>query len=187
MPLLAQPSLPDGQRDGYFVNGDGSVDVYTRHLTLFGLLVDTQAPSRPALAGRFVRGALALTWTPASDNGRVVRYEIDLDGKRFAAVGGAADAFSTRAFHPHAKTRYTVVAIDAAGNRSAASAALVVAPRGVPAGVPRIVPRWAFALRAWQSKPAARRGPRPAAAPKRVPAWYRRWAAWREEPFRIVS
>jgi ELWxxDGT repeat protein len=186
MPLLAQPALPDGQRDGYFVNGDGSLDVYTRHLTLFGLLVDLQAPTAPTLGGRFVRGALALAWLPASDNGRVVRYEIDLDGKRVASVGGTAAAYATRAFHPHARTRYTVIAVDAAGNRSAASGAIVVAPLRVPAGVPRRVPRWAFALQAWQTKPAARRGARPAEAPKRVPAWYRRWVSWHEEPFRIV-
>ena len=61
IPRLSSPSLPEGQADGYFVNADGSVDIYTRHATLFGLLRDTQAPSKATLTARAAGKKLRLT------------------------------------------------------------------------------------------------------------------------------
>jgi ELWxxDGT repeat protein len=184
MPLLESPALPDGQRDGYFVRADGSVDVYTRHLTLFGLFADTQAPKLTTFAGSFSKGSLVLRWAPATDNGRIARYEIELDGRPLLSVAGDATSASVRAFHPRGRTAYAVVAIDAAGNRSEPATPLTVEPKARPKAVPARIPAWAFALQRWQAR---RAGPRPAAAPKRLPAWYPAWAAWRAEPFRIVA
>ncbi len=50
-----------------------------------------------------------------------------------------------------------------------------------PAGVPRRIPRWAFALRRWHLTPKTERGRRPASVPKRPPAWYWPWFTWRNE------
>jgi hypothetical protein len=79
------------------------------------------------------------------------------------------------------QTVYRVRATDSAGNVGAASRPVVVLAKARPSGIPHAVPRWAFALFAFQH----RRGPRPAAAPKRPPAWYWRWATWRAQPFRL--
>lgn len=37
IPQLSTPLLPEGQPDGYFVEGDGTVTLFTRHLTSFGI------------------------------------------------------------------------------------------------------------------------------------------------------
>ena len=186
IPLLGTPALPGGQRDGYFVNADGSVDVFTRHLTLFGLFADTNAPNSATPTGRFIRGSLHLSWSPATDNGRIAAYEIDLDGKQLLSLGADATGASIRAFHPQGRTSYTLIAVDAAGNRSTPGGAVVIERSPRPTTVPKRVPAWAFALERWHETSAATRGPRPEAAPRRLPSWYRAWTGWRDQPFRIV-
>ena len=47
--------------------------------------------------------------------------------------------------------------------------------------MPRILPRWAWGLLAYQHGG----GPRPKLAPKKPPAWYWHWAAWRLAPFHL--
>ncbi len=42
IPRLTSLPLPPTQDDGYFVNTDGSIDIYTRHATFFGLLKATK-------------------------------------------------------------------------------------------------------------------------------------------------
>ena len=37
IPQLAEPVLPDNLPDGYFVEADGSISIFTRHLTGFGI------------------------------------------------------------------------------------------------------------------------------------------------------
>ena len=37
IPQLAEPVLPDNMQDGYFIEADGSVSLFTRHLTGFGI------------------------------------------------------------------------------------------------------------------------------------------------------
>jgi len=37
IPQLAEPVLPDDMQDGYFIEADGSVSIFTRHLTEFGI------------------------------------------------------------------------------------------------------------------------------------------------------
>jgi hypothetical protein len=84
-------------------------------------------------------------------------------------------------FHASAPTVYRVQAVDAAGNVSTPSRALVVVAANRPTGLPRALPRWAWGLYDFQHG----RGTRPAAAPKKPPAWYWRWAAWRSAPFHL--
>ncbi len=42
IPRLTSLPLPPTQEDGYFVNTDGSIDIYTRHATFFGLVKATK-------------------------------------------------------------------------------------------------------------------------------------------------
>ncbi|HVS85878.1 MAG TPA: cadherin-like beta sandwich domain-containing protein [Gaiellaceae bacterium] len=116
IPRLTSDELPAGQADGYFVNPDGSVDILTRHATLFGLLVDTQAPSRPTVHARVTGTKLRLT-IHAKDNVRVVSYQVRLDGK---LVKRTTHAYVVLPAHPG---RYQVVAVDAAGHKSARASA----------------------------------------------------------------
>jgi parallel beta-helix repeat protein len=119
IPRLSSPELPAGQADGYFVNADGSVDIYTRHATLFGLLVDTKAPARPAVHARITGAKLRLT-IHAKDNLRIASYQVRVNGKLIKGTKHAYVVLKARS------GRYQVVALDAAGNRSKASKQVVV-------------------------------------------------------------
>jgi hypothetical protein len=44
LPSLSTPELPSGQRDGYYVNSDGTVWIFTRHLSMFGVLAEQAVP-----------------------------------------------------------------------------------------------------------------------------------------------
>jgi hypothetical protein len=145
---------------------------------------DTEAPTAPGgLSGRFVAGALVLTWTPASDNVGVDHYGLSLDASAPATIPGATGQATTRAFHRAGKSVYTVTAFDSAGNRSVVSNAVTVVPVKRPARAPKTIPRWAWKLAAWQR---LHRDARPA-TPAALPAWYPTWIAWRSHPFRIAS
>lgn len=177
------PKIKPGIDAGYTLLGDGTVEIDTLVPGYFGLLADTVAPSRPdGVTGRFVKGALRLTWNGATDNaGPVVRYDVLLDGVPSANVEGGVRRVIVRAFHPGAQTVYRVRAVDLAGNASVASRAVVVVPSNRPASVPRVLPRWAWAVYDFQHG----KGSRPAAAPRKLPAWYWNWAAWRSAPYRV--
>ncbi|MDX6474930.1 MAG: hypothetical protein QOH95_441 [Gaiellaceae bacterium] len=179
----ALPKLTPGSDAGYTLLGDGTVEIDTLVPGYFGLLSDTVPPSRPdGVAGRFVKGALRLTWQGSTDNaGPVVGYDVLIDGIPSAHVAGSARRVIVRAFHPGTQTVYRVRSIDLAGNASVASRAVVVVPAKRPADVPRVLPRWAFGLYGFQHG----NGARPAAAPRKPPAWYWHWAQWRSAPFRL--
>jgi hypothetical protein len=120
IPRLDSPVLPAGQPDGYFVNADGSIDIYTSHATLFGLLVDTQAPSKPTVQARLTGLKLRLT-VHAKDNLKLASYQVRLNGKLVKRTMHAYVALPARA------GAYQVVAVDAAGNESKASATVRLA------------------------------------------------------------
>ncbi len=44
LPRLLTPELPAGQRDGYYLNSDGTVWILTRHLSMFGVLAEQAVP-----------------------------------------------------------------------------------------------------------------------------------------------
>jgi len=179
------PKAAPGVVAGYTLLGDGTVEIDTLVPGFFGLLADTVPPARPdGLTGKFVKGALRLSWLAATDNaGPVVRYDVLLDGTPAAHTDAPKRRAIVRAFHPGTFTVYRVRAIDLAGNASVASKAVVVVPSKRPSDVPRTLPGWVFALYAFQHH----QGPRPEAAPRRPPAWYWHWAAWRAAPFRVRS
>jgi hypothetical protein len=144
---------------------------------------DKLPPTAPTgLSGRFTGGRLLLTWQPATDNRGVDHYQLMLDGRPLRATKLAS--VTTRTFHPHRASVFTVRAVDAAGNRSPVLASVVVKPTVRPHSAPRWVPRWAWRLLAWQQHGSIGRRP---VTPKRLPPWYRAWRAWRLAPFRIVS
>jgi hypothetical protein len=177
------PKLTPGVDAGYTILGDGTVEIDTLVPGYFGLLADTVPPTRPdGFTGRFVKGALRLTWQGSTDNaGAIAKYEIMLDGTPSAHVDGSARRAIVRAFHPSTQTVYRVRAIDLAGNAGVPSRPVVVVAAKRPADVPRLLPRWTWALYDWQHG----KGSRPAGAPARLPAWYWHWAGWRSAPFHV--
>ena len=181
--LLSSATLPPGVDVGYTTETDGSIDILTLVPGWFGLGADLTPPTAPAAVNaRFLRGALTLSWLPATDNGGVVSsYDVLLDGTPLSTVSGRARRAVVRAFHPAAQTVYRVRAVDAAGNVGKPSPPIVVVPTKRPADVPHQVPRWAFGLYTSQHGGSTR----PANTPHKLPAWYWHWAAWRLAPFHL--
>ncbi|HZG75681.1 MAG TPA: NPCBM/NEW2 domain-containing protein [Paenibacillus sp.] len=70
--------------------------------------------------------AVSLTWSPSTDNKAVTGYEVFRGAVKIGATGANATAFTATGLAPGATYSFTVVAKDAAGNASAASAPLVV-------------------------------------------------------------
>ncbi len=124
IPRLASPALPEGQADGYYLNADGSVDIYTRHATFFGLLKDTQAPSVAQLNLRVTKTGIRASWHGMSDNVQVTGYVLSRNGHGYKASKRTYVVLPLRA------GRYTVRALDAAGNVSKASKTVQVIRRG---------------------------------------------------------
>ncbi len=186
--LLRLPSakLPAGAIAGYICRPDGSVVVQTLAPGWFGLLRDVAPPIVSGrMTGRFVGKALLLAWPPARDNsGTVTRYQILLDGTPVATASGTRHASTLHLNLPRTRSVFRIAASDAAGNRSAPSRALLVVPRPRPAGVPRVIPAWAWRLLAWQR--GGRTGRRPP-TPHPVPRWYWRWASWQKQPLRVAN
>jgi hypothetical protein len=120
IPRLSSPTLPTGQQDGYVLNADGSIDIFTLHATLFGLLTDAQAPSKPAVAATLAGGKLYLTLRGAKDNVRVAGYRVTLGNRLVKTTAHAYLVLPARA------GTYRAFALDAAGNKSKASATITL-------------------------------------------------------------
>jgi hypothetical protein len=180
IPRLATPQLPAGQRDGYYLNADGSIDVYTLHATYFALL----APAAPTgLVAKLKGGTLTLSWTAAASGASAVdHYLVTLNGTKIATIPGTTAA--THAFVPHAAGQYQLVAVDARGVQTTGTETVGVSPKARPKLAPRTVPRWAWNLLGWQEHP---NGARPSAAPRHLPRWYAAWKAWRLDPHMLLS
>jgi hypothetical protein len=171
-------------KTAYTSTPDGGVDITTTVPGYFGVVADATPPGQVVgVTGRFLKGALRLSWPAATDNtGSVASYEVLLDGSPLASVPGGTRRAIVRAFHPTAQTVYRVRAVDAAGNLGKPSRPLVVRPTKRPGDVPRVLPRWA-----WDTYTAQHAGrERPAAAPKKLPLWYWHWAGWRSAPFHLL-
>jgi chitin-binding protein len=87
---------------------------------------DTQAPTRPTglTSSNVTESAATLSWAAASDNIGVTKYEVYRDGKLIST--SASRTFSDSGLSASTAYAYTVIALDAANNRSVASAALTV-------------------------------------------------------------
>lgn len=100
---------------------------------------DTTAPSQPTgLKATPANGKVALSWAASTDSIGVTRYEISRNGVPLAAyvtTTGYEDVTVT----PNTSYTYTVSALDAAGNRSLASApASVTTPAATDAIAPSV-------------------------------------------------
>jgi hypothetical protein len=143
---------------------------------------DTTAPTAPGrFAARYRRGSLVLRWLASTDAVGVDHYVLTRDGKTVRSIVGTAVTTTLRPFSTRRRTSLRLMALDAAGNQSV-GAQLSVRPRPRPAGVPRVVPRWAARLLAWETR--GRRGARPV-TPRPLPSWYARWKAWKLAPYAV--
>ncbi len=178
---LASAALPPGTTSGYVRNRDGSVDVLTTVPGYFGLFPELTAPTAPAtLTGQFSHGQLVLRWPKSTSlSGTAISYQVTLTNHPVLTVPAATTAFVS-SLHHLGPSVFRVVATDAAGKSSAPSKPLVVLPSKRPKKLPKAIPKWAFALAAWQQSGKA--GTRPK-APRIVPDWYWRWEAWYVAPF----
>ncbi len=120
IPQLDFPELPARQPDGYYPKADGSIDIYTRHATLFGLLKDTTAPTSPKLKVRVTKTNLRLSWRGAKDNVRVTGYVVSRNGHGYKATTRTVVVLPLKAAF------YVVRARDAASNVSKPSTTVKV-------------------------------------------------------------
>jgi chitodextrinase len=86
---------------------------------------DTIAPSAPgAPVGQAGPSKIDLTWSAATDNVAVTNYEVSRDGVAIGTVPGTA--YTDASVASTTTYSYSVVAVDAAGNRGPASAPVSV-------------------------------------------------------------
>lgn len=99
-----------------------------------GAVADTQAPSVPSglRAASSAENTIALAWTASSDNVGVAGYTVIRNGVAVANV--SAVNWTDLSVSPDVLYSYQLVAYDAAGNRSGASATLSVAFTAIAAG-----------------------------------------------------
>jgi hypothetical protein len=182
-PLAKLPAagLTESQLTGYTVDADGTVEIQTLVPGWFGLVDDTRPPTAPLVTARLAQSSLYLSWAAATDDSVIASYAVLRNGAPLMTLTAAARRVALRRPAAGAQTVYRVQAIDGAGNAGKPSRPIVLLTKTRPAGIPRIVPRWAFGLYAFQHH----QGPRPATAPRHPPAWYWRWASWRAQPYRL--
>ena len=127
---LAGPTLPAGQRDGYYQDGGGSIHILTRHLTYYSLLRDNEAPTPPRhIAGVVARDGLTIRWIPGTDSsdqlGNVLLY---VNGEGYRFFGPTEYEAKLGAFSPSDSRTFTLAQLDAAGNISAQTPPLRAVP-----------------------------------------------------------
>jgi chitodextrinase len=90
---------------------------------------DTTAPSAPTslTSGTTTLTSIPLTWTAATDDVAVTRYNVFRNGTQVGNT--AATTYSDTGLTPGTSYTYTVVALDAAGNTSTTSNSLVVSTK----------------------------------------------------------
>jgi hypothetical protein len=117
-------------RDGFYV-GNGGIHVLTRHLSLFTLSKDLEAPEPPQAFGGGVGGdGLTLRWNPGRDNsGQIKQFTVFVNGQAYVNLPGTQFELKLGAWDPSDSRQFSVREVDAAGNVSAASAILVGLPQ----------------------------------------------------------
>lgn len=93
---------------------------------------DTEEPSAPSDPAASASGpnSVTVTWTAAVDNVAVTEYRISRGGVQVAVTDGATQAWTDTGLLSQTSYSYTVRAVDAAGNVSAASVAASVTTPG---------------------------------------------------------
>ena len=123
-------SLPAAWSDGFERDGT-NIRIHTRHLSIFTLLKDVQAPTVPGGFKGVLSGQnFSLSWTAASDNsGLVSAYRVYANGVLVKTVDGAARTAAMGVFKPIDKRGFQVAAVDEAGNAGAKTKVLKIVPK----------------------------------------------------------
>ena len=123
-------SLPAAWNDGFERNGS-NIRIHTRHLSIFTLLRDVQAPTIPGGFKGVLSGKnFSLSWTAASDNsGLVSAYRVYANGVLLKTVDGAARTASLGALKLTDKRGFQVAAVDEAGNAGPKTRVLKIVPK----------------------------------------------------------
>jgi hypothetical protein len=123
--------LAADQQDGWYREG-ATLHVLTRHLTLFGLVVDQAPPSAPKTFNAKVNdGKLFLYWGEADtvESGSAVsNYVVYVDGVSAQELGSQEFQYEVGPYDPADAHEYTVVAIDEAGHTGPAATPIRVLP-----------------------------------------------------------
>jgi len=130
LPRLASPgTLPADQRDGFWRDG-AKFHVLTRHLTLFAVLSDSEAPQAPRdLGGTVGADGLTLHWRAGPDNsGLVDEVTLYVNGERYASYGADVTEAKLGPFAADDPRVFTWRERDAAGNVSAETPRLRLLP-----------------------------------------------------------
>ena len=102
-----------------------------------GAVIDAEAPTAPTnVAATATDTGASLSWTAATDNVGVTRYDVYQNGLLIAMVGGSAVSYAVTGLTPNTAYAYTVKARDAAGNASALSAEAAVTTATSHSGLP---------------------------------------------------
>jgi chitodextrinase len=120
-------------------------------------LPDSQAPSRPTNVTAVLAGVtqVNLTWTASTDNSGVAGYNVLRNGVKVATV--TTTSYGEANLTPGTTYQYTITAVDAAGNTSSASEAVLVTVPTPATPVPT-------------ARPTATATPTPTRAPGVTPA-----------------
>ena len=122
VPLLPGETFSDGRISVKTLSA--GLGAATLSVNLNAAPLDLQSPSAPSgLRHVLLAKGLRLSWNPSGDNVGVRSYAVDRDGFQIGGTAGRSFDDTTVSAGRHA---YTVYALDAAGNRSAASAPYVV-------------------------------------------------------------
>ena len=123
-------SLPAAWNDGFERDGS-NIRIHTRHLSIFTLLRDVQAPTIPGGFKGVVSGTnFSLSWTAATDNsGLVSAYRVYANGVLVKTVDGAARTASMGLLKLTDKRGFQVAAVDEAGNAGPKTRVLKIVPK----------------------------------------------------------
>jgi hypothetical protein len=120
LPRLVTPgTLPADQSDGFWRDGE-TFHVLTRHLSLWAILSDNEAPQPPQdLSGTVGADGLTLHWRPGPDNsGLVDEVTLFVNGERYASYSADVTEAKLGAFRADDPRTFTWRERDAAGNVS---------------------------------------------------------------------
>ena len=122
--------LPAAWADGFELDGT-NVRILTRHLSLFTLLEDVQAPAKPAnFKGKRSGSSFSLSWSAATDNsGLISAYRIYANTALAKTVDGSQRSAGMGRYKLTDKRSFQVAAVDAAGNVGPKSIKLKIVPK----------------------------------------------------------
>lgn len=132
--LLPDHTLHDGVSDGYWreqiTPTTYRIHIWVRHLSLFGMLKDSKAPTTPTgLTGVVGPDGLVLQWAPSADNsGNIGSYVVAIDGQPAKTVPGSQTTATVSPLPADDARVYQVYAEDAASNISPLSAGVTRVP-----------------------------------------------------------